>query len=190
MRIGILGGTFNPVHLGHLLLAEGALQESSLDQVLWVPAHVPPHKSVEGSASVEDRVRMVELAIQGHPCFQMSRIEVNRPPPSYTIDTVRQLQSKSEYAGADWFFLVGSDTAQELSTWKEIGELMKKVQFVAVPRPGRPVPVLPQGVTSIPAATLQISASEIRRRLQQGKSVRYLMPDPVLRYIKEKGLYR
>ena len=190
MRIGILGGTFNPVHQGHLLLAEGALAKIPLDQVLWIPAAVSPHKPLEGNASAQDRYRMVELAIQNQPAFRISRIELDRPPPSYTIDTVRQLQADPAYRGAIWYFLIGSDAAQELSTWREIKLLMTLVQFVAIPRPGRlPAPLLP-GVLSINVETLEISASEIRGRVKHGQSIEGLVPEAVRRYIEERGLYR
>ena len=191
MRIGLLGGTFNPVHRGHLLLAEGALKHLSLDELLWIPAHLPPHKEVEGKVSPEDRARMVELAIQGQPPFRLSRIELDRPPPSYTIDTVELLRRERPQPDNAWFFLIGSDTARELGTWREIERLKTRVQFIAVPRPGSAgTGSLPEGVREIPVQTLDISSSEIRRRIREGISVRDEVPEPVFRYIEEKGLYR
>ena len=190
MRIGLLGGTFNPVHIGHLLLAEGAKEALSLDHVLWIPSQFPPHKPVEGGASPEDRSRMVELAIEGNPSFTLSRIEMERPPPSYTVDTVRQLKAQATYGKAELYFLIGSDTAQELGSWKEINQLMKWIRFVAVPRPGEPDRVLPSNVTSLKVETIAVSASDIRRRVREGRSIRYLVPEPVRRYIQMKGLYR
>ena len=190
MRIGLLGGTFNPVHQGHLLLAEGALRHLNLDELLWIPAHLPPHKEVEGKISPEDRARMVELAIHGYPAFRLSRVELDRPPPSYTIDTVELLRRERPDPGHQWFFLVGSDTARELSTWRRIDRLKTLVRFAAVPRPGQEKSPLPNGVLEIPVKTLGISSSEIRRKIRDGLSVREEVPEPVWRYMEEKGLYR
>ena len=191
MRIGLLGGTFNPVHLGHLLLAEGAKRCLSLDLLFWIPAHLPPHKNMETRVSPEDRARMVELAIQGHPAYQLSRVELDRPRPSYTIDTVRQLQEQSPGRGNEWFLLVGSENGRELSHWREFPELRKRVKFVSVPRPGDPVEGgQPPGVKRLSITTANISSSNIRQRIRQGLEIRHLVPDPVRRFIEEKGLYR
>ncbi len=189
MRIGLLGGTFNPVHRGHLLLAEGALKQLELDEVWWIPARLPPHKDLPGGVSAEDRARMVELAIQGHPKFRLSRVELDRPALSYTIDTVRHLQAQRPDPNTEWFFLIGSDTARELSTWREMSELMKKVRFVAVPRPGE-IPSRTEGVLEIPVQTVDISSSEIRDRIRSGRSVEGLVPPPVEDYLQQRGLYR
>ncbi|MBI3317635.1 MAG: nicotinate (nicotinamide) nucleotide adenylyltransferase [Candidatus Omnitrophica bacterium] len=204
MKIGIFGGTFNPVHLGHLLLAEGARERLKLDLVLWVPARLPPHKSVSGEVSSEERCRMVELAIEGHPAFRLSRVELNRTGPSYAIDTIRELQSQFPGKKTEWVFLVGSDTARELPTWKQIGELMTLIQFAAVPRPRggtfrphlsrlperRRISALPAAVEEIPVKTPDISSSEIRQRLREGRSIRYWVPEAVRLHIEEGDLYR
>jgi nicotinate-nucleotide adenylyltransferase len=190
MRIGILGGTFNPVHNGHLSMAAGALKELALDQVLWVPTRIPPHKEVADRVSAEDRARMVELAIQGHPAFQLSRVELEREAPSYTIDTLLQLKKEHPSSETKWFFLVGSDAAKELAHWRRWEELRGLTQFVVIPRPGHPAVSLPQGVIGIPVAPPDISASEIRDRIRQGRSIEGLVPGPVARYIEEKGLYK
>lgn len=191
MRIGLLGGTFNPVHRGHLLLAEGAVKHLGLDELLWIPAHLPPHKDVEGKVSPEDRARMVELAIQGRPAFRLSRVELDRPPPSYTIDTVTLLRRERPEPDHAWFFLIGSDIARDLGTWREIEQLKTLVQFIAVPRPGSmKTGSLPAGVREIPVQTLDVSSSEIRRRVREGLPVRDEVPEPVFRYMEEKGLYR
>ena len=191
MKIGLLGGTFNPVHLGHLLLAEGAKRCLSLDLLLWVPAHLPPHKNMETRVSPEVRARMVELAIQGHSAYRLSRVELDRPPPSYTIDTVKQLQAQFPERGNEWFLLVGSENARELPHWREFAELRKRVKFVAVPRPGDPVEGnLPSGVKRLAITTAHISSSNIRQRLRQGLEIRHLVPEAVGRFIAEKGLYR
>lgn len=193
MRVGIFGGTFNPVHLGHLLLAEGAMKQIPLDEVLWVPARMPPHKTVEGDVSPEDRYRMVELAIEGHPNFKISRVELDRKTPSYTIDTVRQLQKERGGAQTEWFLLLGSDAAAELPSWREIDQLLMLVQFVMIPRPSEMVPgTISKKVpgTVLNVQTPPISASEIRKRIAQGRSVEDLVPEKVRHYIEEHGLYR
>ena len=191
MRIGLLGGTFNPVHNGHLLLAEGAKQVLKLDQVLWIPARQAPHKAeVKGFASPRDRAIMVELAIRDHPDFKLSRIELERPPPSYTIDTIRQLQAQVKGRSVHWYFLIGSDTARELPSWREFGQLVKKLKFMAIPRPGHTSGVLPEGVREIPVKTVDISSSEIRQRIREGQSIRSFVPEAVCRYIEERRLYR
>ena len=190
-RIGILGGTFNPVHRGHLLLADGAREALHLYQVLWIPAYIPPHKAIEGKVTPNDRARMVELAIQGHPAFGLSRVELNRPPPSYTIDTVCQLQADPAFKKATWFLMIGSDTARELPTWRKIDELRKRVEFVAIPRPADPADaLLPHGVIRLPIHAANISSSAIRQRVRLGWEIQHLVPPAVARYIEEKALYR
>lgn len=190
MRIGLLGGTFNPVHLGHLLLAEGAQEALKLDQVIWIPTRLPPHKSVPEEISPEERADLVQLAIQDHPAFRLSRLELGRPPPSYTIDTIRQLQAGSAEGSTNWFFLIGSDNVKTITTWRQFDQLVKLVQFVVVPRPGHPPVNLPSGIRWVDVKTLGISASEIRQRIREGRSIRYLVPEPVRLAIEQRGLYR
>ena len=207
MKIGILGGTFNPVHNGHLLVAEGARPALGLDQVLWIPAKLPPHKPVEGHVSPEDRCRMVELAIAGRPEWALSRIELERPGPSYTVDTLRQLTR--ERPGTTWYCLIGSDIVPELPTWRAIEEAMALATFVAVPRPpadslrkSKPRGLSP-ALTWLEIPTMDISSSEIRRRLRagqhpalnrapvrpSGQSVDDLVPPAVAHYIRTHHLY-
>lgn len=133
---------------------------------------------------------MVELAIQDNRRFQLSRIELDRPAPSYTIDTIRRLQSMPEYRSTQWFFLLGSDAAQGLATWREWETLQALVEFLVVPRPGHSVEPLPAGATELPVKTLDVSASDIRRRVKEGRSIRYLVPEPVRLTIEERQLYR
>lgn len=190
MRIGILGGTFDPVHYGHLRLAEGALQKVPLDQVTWVLTPLPPHKLLEGKVSAEDRARMVELAIQGNRSFHLSRVELDRPPPYYTVETVGLLKRQSKDPQAEWFLLVGSDDAQALPTWRNHQQLLDEVQCIVIPRPGYSTASLPEPVTVIRIDTPDISSSEVRRRIQEGRPIQGLVPEPVQRYIEEEGLYR
>jgi nicotinate-nucleotide adenylyltransferase len=191
VRIGLFGGTFDPVHWGHLRLAEGAVRLLNLDELRWIPAQQPPHKTVgASSASPEDRAQMVALAIQGNPKFKLDRIELNRPPPSYTIDTVVELQRLHPSKESKWFFLVGSDLAKTLPTWKRIDELRERVTFVAIPRPGDSNEPLPLGVQRIAVDTIPVSSSEIRQLVREGRPVDHGVPPAVLRYMQEKKLYR
>lgn len=197
MKIGIFGGSFNPVHNGHLLLAEGAREILQLDEVVWVPTHVSPHKSADKKITVQDRLSMLRLALRGNPHFRISRVEIDRPPPSYTVDTVEQLQAAGRGGKAQWFCLVGSDTAGRLSTWRRIERLRRLVQFVTIQRPGagaqapsRAAKVRAIKVRAIDVRTLDISSSEIRQRLRGGRSIRYLVPEPVRQYIQRHKLYR
>lgn len=191
MRIGLMGGSFNPVHRGHLLLAEGAKRALNLDLTFWIPVNRPPHKDLEpGITTNEDRARMVQMAIRGNPAYKLSRIEMDRLPPSYSVDTVKQLR-KENPGKHDWFFLVGSENGRELAKWKGIEELRKLVKFVVAARPGDPAAeVLPPWVLKLPMITMNVSSSEVRRRIRQGLDIRPLVPEPVARYIEEKGLYR
>lgn len=188
MKVGILGGTFNPVHRGHLALAQGALTALNLAQVLWIPAKLPLHKPVADHVSPEDRCRMVELAIAGHPAFALSRIELDRDGPSYTVETLRQL--RQEQPQTTWSVLLGSDLLPELPTWRAIGEAMRLATFVVVPRPGAPLGALPPGVRRLEIPTLDISASMVRQRVRAGQPVDDLVPEAVARYLTEHHLYQ
>jgi len=188
VKIGVLGGTFNPVHNGHLLVAEGARRALGLDRVLWIPAKLPPHKPVEGHIAPEDRCRMVELAIAGRPEWALSRIELDRPGPSYTVDTLRQLTR--EQPGTTWYCLIGSDIVPELPTWRAIEEAMTLATFVAVPRPGVPAAApWPARVQRLEVPTVDCSSSTIRQRLGSRQPVDELVPPAVADYIRTHHLY-
>lgn len=196
MRIGILGGTFDPIHFAHLLVAEDARALLALDRVVFVPNGAPPHRGMRTSASAEDRLRMVELATAPNPAFEVSRIEVDREGPSYAIHTLEALQR--ERPGADLFFLTGVDALAEVGTWYRSADVLQLATFVAAARPGYPLAqleaVLPpetmRRVTPLATTDLAISATEIRRRVADGLPIRYLTPDPVEAYIRSHGLYR
>jgi nicotinate-nucleotide adenylyltransferase len=193
-RIGVLGGTFDPVHLGHLSAASHAVSGLGLDQVLFVPAGQPWQKqSVQ--ASGRDRFAMVSLAIEGVQSFAVSRLEIDREGPTYTIDTLRALRSWPQYEQADLFFITGADAIAEIDSWKDHDQLAQLAAFVAVTRPGFDPTTDPDGATlAVPVIRLDvpgldISSTLIRQRVARGESIDDLTAPNVVRYIDEHRLY-
>jgi nicotinate-nucleotide adenylyltransferase len=199
MNIGLLGGTFDPIHSGHLVIAEEARLRFGLNKVLFVPAGTPWLKTNREITPAVHRVEMVKRAIAGNASFELSTIEIDRPGPSYSVDTVAALQQKSG-AGAKIFFLIGWDSLAELPQWQEPARLIRLCKLVAVVRPGlnRPdlkslepsVPGITQSVVWLDIPPIDISSSDIRDRVAQGLSIRGLVPDDVESYIAENKLYR
>lgn len=188
---GLFGGTFDPVHLGHLILAEQAIVELGLDEVLFVPAARPPHK-IDGRpiSSGEDRAAMIELAIASNPRFRLSTSEIDRSGVSYTVDTLRMLDRDDPRPRV---LLMGSDNARDFASWKEPDEIVERATIGVWERPGQYFwpEVMPDVLArKIPSPLIEISSTEIRRRVSEGVSIRYLTTDPVLEYISERGLYR
>lgn len=202
-RIGVFGGTFNPVHMGHLMVAQTALERFELGRVLFVPCANPPHKDGAGLAEGRHRLAMVQHAIEGDPRFEASDIEVQRGGRSYTIDTVHMLRRK--LAGTEICFIIGADTLPELHLWREIEALLTLVRFVTLARPGTDMRALradpsrlhlpapwPERLLAdvVEGRQVDISASDVRHRLAEGMSIRYLVPPSVEMYIVEHHLYR
>ncbi|MDQ7794035.1 MAG: nicotinate-nucleotide adenylyltransferase [bacterium] len=198
-RLGIMGGTFDPIHLGHLVAAEAAREQFGLDQVIFVPARLPPHKLDRPVTAAEHRLAMVLLATANHPRFFVSRVELDRPGPSYTVDTLRSF--RREHPGAALYFITGADAVLELDGWKEPGELLRLCRLVVVSRPGydrerlRAKAASLEGETGcrieeLAAPALDISSGELRQRVIQQKSLRYLVPREVRDYILKQGLYQ
>lgn len=198
MRIGIFGGTFDPVHLGHLVLAEQCREQCRLDEVWFVPARVPPHKSRTDISPAEHRVAMLEFAIAGHERFRIQRIELNRAGPSFTVETLQQFHDESP----DWelFLLLGADSVHDLPTWREPHRILQLATVVAVNRGDRPgfsaeklaghfTQAELQRIVTVQMPGLDISSSDIRQRVRESRSVRYLVPRAVEVYIAERGLY-
>ncbi|WP_042354987.1 nicotinate-nucleotide adenylyltransferase [Bacillus rubiinfantis] len=185
-KIGILGGTFNPPHIGHLVIANEVLNQLQLDEIWFMPNHEPPHKRRPESVKDQERLSMLELAISGNPAFRIQPIELQREGPSYTIDTMILLNE--QYHQYQFFFIIGADMIEYLPKWRKIDELLKLVQFVGVDRSSysrqSDYPII---YVDVPA--IDISSSMIRDRLKHGKTVKYLLPDNVIAYVEENHLY-
>jgi nicotinate-nucleotide adenylyltransferase len=190
MKVGILGGSFDPIHFGHLRAAENAREALDLDLVLFVPAALPPHKAARDLAPAEDRLAMVRLAVASNGAFSPSELELRREGPSYTVDTVEALAQ--ERPGDELFLVVGSDTLPEMGTWREPQRLFALCTVAVAPRPGTAAASAPAGARTriVEGPELPVSATFVRERARAGRSVRYLVPDPVADYIEERRLYR
>ncbi len=190
MKIGIFGGTFNPIHVGHLELAQECWHKLTLDKVVFVPAHIPPHKDVEGDCPSSDRLNMVRLALEGDSRFEISTYEIDKKEVSYSIDTIKHFKEKYG-TGTELYFLIGSDWIKELSTWKDIDKILEEVTFVAVNRPGfEGKTEYKNKVKEIFIPGIDVSSSDIRKRVKEKKPIDFLVPAKVVAYIRNKGLYR
>lgn len=197
-KYGIFGGSFNPIHYGHLMICEYIKDEMGLDKVIFIPTGNPPHKDLEVSA--KDRYEMVRLAISPNPDFEISDIETTRVKMSYTVDTIREL--KKIYREEKLYFLIGLDSIFQLKTWMKIGDLSREIEFVVALRPGyinkeeinREIDFLRENfgtkVNLINTPLYEISSTDLRDRIREGKSLRYLIPKKVLDYIEESGFYK
>lgn len=188
MRLGILGGSFNPIHHGHLIVAERAAEAARLDRVLLIPAALPPLKDARDVAPPAQRLALVRAAVKGHPLFEASDLEIRRGGVSYTIDTLRELALRRPKARL--YLIVGADAAALLPRWKAIDEVARRATFLIAARPGHRVRArMPkQQIVGVPL--LEISSTEIRERLRRGRSIRWLVPEPVRRQLEKRRLYR
>ena len=195
-RIGVLGGSFNPIHHAHLFTAEEAAAALKLDHVLLVPAAQSPFKR-KAEVSVEDRLAMTRLAAARNPRLRVSTVDVDRPPPSYTVETMALIQKR--HPGAELHLILGIDALQDFLEWREPERLLDLARLLVVSRPGHALEVPDEVRTTLGKRVsriklhemplLEVSSTEIRRRLRRGEPVRYLLPDAVERYIRERGLY-
>ena len=194
MRLGVLGGTFNPVHVGHLALARAARDELALDEVLFVVAGDPWRKAGRDIAPDQDRLAMVRLAVEGEPGFAVSTIELDREGPSYTADTLEALAR--ERPDAELFFIVGEDALADLLNWRRPERIIELARLAVARRDDVPpgaeeaLPGLRERVVRLEMPIVEVSASEVRRRVRAGQPLEGLVPPPVAAYIREKGLYR
>lgn len=196
-RVGLLGGTFDPVHIGHLILAEEARDQLDLSVVYFVPAGDPPHKRDRRLVPVAHRVRMAEMAVAGNARFQVSRVDADRPGPHYTIDMVEIFRQQMPPEG-ELFFLMGYDSLTELPSWHKPRELVAACHLVALTRYNVPLnwdhlearlPGIRQRVSLLDMPELEIASHHVQERVRAGRSIRYLVPDAVCAYIREHGLY-
>ncbi|MGB3682773.1 MAG: nicotinate-nucleotide adenylyltransferase [Rubrobacteraceae bacterium] len=197
MKIGIFGGTFDPVHLGHMVIGEQVMDELALDRVIFVPGGIPPHKEASSvRAGAEDRLEMVRAAVSENERFSVDRIEIDAGRPMHSVETVPLLKKNSPRD--EWFFITGADEVSNLLTWKEPDRLLEEVVMIAATRPGYDLSRLDHledglqnfdRIFPVECSRVDISATGIRRRLLQGKSIRYLVPEPVHEIIEQKGLY-
>jgi nicotinate-nucleotide adenylyltransferase len=188
-RVGVMGGTFDPIHHGHLAAASEVKSKFELDEVVFVPTGEPYQKSAVSQA--EHRYLMTAIATASNPGFTVSRVDIDRPGPTYTIDTLRDL--RKERPDADLFFITGADAVAQILEWKDNEELWNLAHFVAVSRPGHALSIrgLPeQGVSSLEVPALAISSTDCRQRVDRGFPVWYLVPDGVVQYISKHHLYR
>jgi nicotinate-nucleotide adenylyltransferase len=200
MRVGLLGGTFDPIHVGHLILAETCRDAAKLDEVWFLPSYVPPHKLDKTITRYEQRCEMVTLATTGQPAFRVETIEKELPPPSYTANTLAEL--KLRHPGVVFCLLIGGDSLQELPTWKEPARVVQQAELVAVDRPGfvrraaaeleSILGVQPGEVklTIVNSPLVSISSTDLRADVSSGRSIRFQVPRAVEEFIRERKLYR
>ncbi|MGI5891563.1 MAG: nicotinate-nucleotide adenylyltransferase [Bacillota bacterium] len=195
LKLGLMGGTFDPIHYGHLVAAEAARDKFELDKVIFIPSGNPPHKRKRVVSLAQHRVMMTVLATITNPFFSVSRIEVDRPGYSYAYDTVCQFLE--HYHNSDIYFITGADAILEILSWNYIDELLKKCSFIAANRPGfnlKETKTLPahvlKKVSFMEVPALAISSTDIRQRVAGGQTITYLLPEAVEMYIKKNGLYK
>jgi nicotinate-nucleotide adenylyltransferase len=201
MRVGIFGGTFDPIHTGHLLLAEQGREQGRLDEVWFVPAAHPPHKDEPTLTRFEQRVEMLALAVAGNPAFRVDELEKERPGPSYTADTLAELCRR--HPSHEFFLLIGSDTLRDLPHWYQPARVLELASLLVMTRPGNVVMTaeelraqlsapasVPVRLQAIETPQIDISSRDLRRRAAAGRSLRYFLPRAVECYIHEKRLYR
>ncbi|MFZ3131418.1 MAG: nicotinate-nucleotide adenylyltransferase [Desulfosporosinus sp.] len=197
-RLGIMGGTFDPIHYGHLVAAEMARTKFNLNKVLFIPSGTPPHKDRSDITAAGLRFEMVERAIQDNPAFDISALELGRKGPSYTVDTLRVLHRT--WPEHKLYFITGSDALRQIFSWREVEEILMMTEFIGAARPGfdasdfllqvqKECPETQGRIHYIEVPALAISSTDIRARVKRGQPIRYLLPEPVRLYIQQHGLY-
>jgi len=188
-RIGILGGSFNPVHMGHLIIANTVLEKLNLDKVLFIPCYLPALKSSKNFAEPKDRFKMLSLAIKSNPKFEVSKIEIARRGTSYTIDTLRELENEN----SKYYFIIGADNVRDFFRWKEPNEILKRAELVVTNRGGFetdiPKKLLGKKILQCQIPNIEISSSDIRQRIASKKSIKYLVQREIENFIIKNKLY-
>ncbi len=190
-RLGLFGGTFNPVHVGHLVSVQEAAFQLSLSRVVFIPTHRPPHKE-NPRVSTKHRLRMTRLAVKSNPLFEVSDVETRRDGPSYTVETLDALEGNAP--GSERYFLTGADELIDFMEWHRWEQILEKIQLVGMNRPGFPVEEVPKPVRNrtrfVEVPSIDVSSSEIRNRVNRGVPVRYFVTERIHEYIRKHGLYR
>jgi len=197
-RLGIMGGTFDPIHYGHLVAAEMARDRFNLSKVLFIPSRTPPHKDRRDISAAKLRFEMLKLALEDNPAFELSALEFEREGPSYTVDTLRIL--RRTWPDHDLYFITGTDALREIFSWREADKILMMIQFIGAARPGfdasdfllkvqQEHPEIQGRIHHLEVPALAISSTDIRARVKQGYPIRYLLPEPVRHFILENGLY-
>lgn len=188
-HVGILSGSFNPIHNGHLMIAQQVFEQLNLDKILFIPSKVPPHRGVSRyipKVSVDDRINMIKYGIRDNPNFQLDMTDIDLGGVSYTYETIKRLKERNP--NTEYYLIVGYDIVESLSKWSHIDELVKEVHFVGVCRKGyekkSQYPIM-----WVNTPVIEISSTVIRQRVREGKSLKYYVPDDVAWYIKDKGIY-
>lgn len=185
VKVGILGGTFDPPHYGHLMIAQEVLSSLKLDEIWFMPTNIPPHKA-DAKSTGGDRIEMVKRAIANNECFKLQLIEFERSGPSYTYDTIAILKEK--YPDTEFYFIIGADMVEYLPNWYHIDELIREVHFVGVKRPNFKI-VSNYVLIEVEVPQFEMSSSELRHRFNTNQNTKYFLPDSVRHYIEEKKLY-
>ncbi|WP_019242670.1 MULTISPECIES: nicotinate-nucleotide adenylyltransferase [Bacillus] len=185
-KVGILGGTFDPPHIGHAIIANEVLSALQLDEIRFMPNHTPPHKQKTKSVSNEERVDMIQLTIEDHPQFVLDTIELDSPGTSYTFNTIEQLINQEP--DTKFYFIIGADMIEYLPNWYRVDDLVNMVQFVGVKRPPYTVETS-YPIVLIDVPQIYLSSSMIRDKVKKGETIRYLVPRTVEKYIEENALY-
>lgn len=193
MNICLFGGTFDPPHIGHLIIAESILSDLDIDKIIFIPSSIPPHKPLHSYSSASSRVEMLQISIKGTPAFQISDIELNRPGASYSVDTIKQIKSQMSLSKEELYFVIGSDSLVEFQRWKNPHEILSLAQVIIAPRSlftkDMVKPEFLEQVQFLDTPQIDISSSMIRERVKEKKSIRYYVIPEVLEYIQEKRLY-
>ncbi len=193
MKTCLFGGTFDPPHLGHLILAQTIFEAEKFDKIVFIPAHKPPHKKENGYSPVNDRKKMVKIAIQENPNFVMSELEISRGGTSYSLDTIIEYKKEAKIESKDLYFLIGSDTLKTFHSWNKPNQILKECQLIVAIRPGfRPSDINTDILSKIQFANvprIEISSSQIRERWKEGKTIRYMVTQQVWEYINDNKLY-
>ncbi len=191
-RLGVLGGTFDPIHTGHLILAEQVREKLQLEQIIFIPCASPPHKTERELSPADYRLEMTRLALEENSCFFVSDIELKRKGLSYTVETLRELREL--YKDSEMFFLTGSDVLDEITTWKNPEEIYRLAKIVIAVRPGfdkfDPEDHFARRSIIVKITGMNVSSTQIREKVKSGQSIKYLVPQKVEEYIKNRGLYK